>query len=1163
MKGDFSKLSDSTRDNFTGVLHQQGRVLLDQDWNAAAQIAGHLRQVLGADVIGRTIVAVPSSQRNSFKVTQATSDGTTVEILLDPGRIWIDGLTLHVPVFKTTPLEAEYFGAPLQDPQDNAGNIADGTRDAVILEVWEESFSAFQAPQELPEPALGGPDTTERSKLCWALRLLRLNEGDTCGNLAGRLTADRAILGNLKATLQPATQIVGDCPLDVGGGYTGFEHFLYRIEIAEPDANNDARFKWSRFGGGLVGRGTLNAAADTVTITGSDQMINQCGLSEFCLEALKESDDGGRWEVAFTAKAALAADGKLSLSNVTGTWPATGTDNSAFFRLWDGVRLIKDFQTGLPEDQRTLENGIILDFDAPLADNSNYRPGDYWTFPVRAAGVNWTPPTALVDGPPQGITYHRAPLAILSWDASPTVTITFDEGEIHDCRHVFQPIADQTTCCTFTVGDGVVSHGQFNSLAQALRHLPQQGGKICLLPGVHRANVTIEAKQNIQISGCGLHTVVHPVDNQGQDPIFLIRNSQRIEFNDMTLVSTTGSVIRVADRTGAGDPSQQIAIHDNRITALVQAIAIIARNEVAGNNDIRIVNNEIAMLDRVEGEVAILSRADQVLIERNRIMVVPAPDPDDSSDPRDPDDPNGFYDPCFWLYGLYGNREMLVAFVVDVLVYMSVATTPKQVSYVAQGGIQIAGGSERVKIIRNEIIGGNGNGITLGHMPAKDPDGSVGISKKRLAYYPTATDEEAAFLHDHLTPFLYAVSIEGNRIRNMGLSGIGVPAFFKAEKVAFMFFVEDLTVYRNHIDRCAHLLPEEDTQDMLGEMGFGGVVLAACEDAIIQENRIENNGKSQREPVCGVLLLYAEKVDVSNNRIVDNGPRTVPEDVEIRRGLRGGIVIGMSFRQIRNRLFDKEYLFPDGIPAAKIHANVVTQPLGQALFILAFGPVSVVGNHLTSQGADYRVNPFSLLGGSVLILNLGVSKDLIRFLLLSGFRNLAAADSAYLRKAKGTTAATDDLLGLIQRIVYLPSGTVLFANNVTTLDLRSKEIQFAFSSQMIASLDDIAYTSNQSECTSLIDFVYTDVALMGVSVRSNDNRFQEGLTVALNSLFSFGFMNMATTNQATNCIQTFGTPAFTINTGNTILYSEHCPGDWIKVGTHIGVTTQRVAVSNS
>ena len=147
----------------------------------------------------------------------------------------------------------------------------------------------------------------------------------------------------------------------------------------------------------------------------------------------------------------------------------------------------------------------------------------------------------------------------------------------------------------------------------------------------------------------------------------------------------------------------------------------------------------------------------------------------------------------------------------------------------------------------------------------------------------------------------------------------------------------------------------------------------------------------------------------------------------------------------------------------------------------------------------------------------------------------------------------------VQRILYLPGGNVLFANNQTTLDLRQKDINFAVSAQMIASLDDIAYTSNQSECTSLLDFLYTDVALFGVTIRANDNRFQEGVTATLNSLFSFGFMNMASTNQATHCLQVFGVPAFTQAPANSVLYQIGCRDKSIKVGDHLAAMPMEIA----
>jgi hypothetical protein len=635
----------------------------------------------------------------------------------------------------------------------------------------------------------------------------------------------------------------------------------------------------------------------------------------------------------------------------------------------------------------------------------------------------------------------------------------------------------------------------------------------------------------------------------------------------MTLVTSTSTAIQVEDHQHIQKASRGIFINENHIIALTHAIDVRVYNELGGNNDIRIADNEIAMFNIVEGKAAIFCLADDVVIERNRIGVVPAPDPDDTNDPRERGPGDDIFERCADLFLIYAAAYPIYDFIHSVFLFLTATTFFKQISYLAQGGIQIGGGSERVKIICNRIIGGNGNGVTLGHLPLIGGRGAEFDFQRRSALVDKIPEEVISYLKNNMVPELYAIAIEGNMIQNMGLSGIGLPVYFNLKEIGLMISVEDLTVYRNTIAQCAHLLPLEDLQEMEVEAGFGGIVLGACENAIIQENRIENNGLSQLEAVCGILILYGEKIDVSNNRILNNGPRTSTNDNGAKSGFRGGIVIATAFAQIGSNLSEGAYLAPDGIPAVKIHNNIVTQPLGQALFIIAFGPVSVIGNHLTSQGAVFSVssqgsfstgNYYSLLAATVFILNLGISKDLILFLLLSTTKGLPG-HASYLVYKKITmgqiieaVAGGGQLVDLLQKILYLPGGNVLFSDNQTTLDLRSKDFSFAFSSQLIVSLDDIAYNSNQSECTSLIDLVLTNVALLGVTIRSNANRFQEGITVALCSLFSHGYMNMATTNQATHCLHVFGVEDLSIKEANTERYGT-CSEDAMKIGEHLGV----------
>ena len=139
---------------------------------------------------------------------------------------------------------------------------------------------------------------------------------------------------------------------------------------------------------------------------------------------------------------------------------------------------------------------------------------------------------------------------------------------------------------------------------------------------------------------------------------------------------------------------------------------------------------------------------------------------------------------------------------------------------------------------------------------------------------------------------------------------------------------------------------------------------------------------------------------------------------------------------------------------------------------------------------------------------------------------------------------------------YLPSGRVMFSGNQTTLDMRYPSINLCLSSQFIASLDDIAFNNNQSECTSLLmvndkvttfDIVLLNTALIAVSVRSNNNRFTDGLTMYTRySLLSYGFMNTAMGNQATHCILVMGNKK--VKHSNIVLIDTNCPQSQLIVG---------------
>jgi hypothetical protein len=259
----------------------------------------------------------------------------------------------------------------------------------------------------------------------------------------------------------------------------------------------------------------------------------------------------------------------------------------------------------------------------------------------------------------------------------------------------------------------------------------------------------------------------------------------------------------------------------------------------------------------------------------------------------------------------------------------------------------------------------------------------------------------------------------------------------------------------------------------------------------------------------------------------------------------------------------------DADPCIKIENNLVTQPLGQALFLVAFGPVSVVGNQFTSQGV-FEANRLSTLGACVCILDLGISKDLVNVVMASGgkFKNLAMLDpTSVLATEAGTKSILGNRMGAYQ---LLASGKVLFAANQTTMDMRSPEIDRLYAAHLIASLDDVAFTTNQAECASMVslqqsgltlsDKVLYNTWLLGISLRCNDNRFTDGYSFTSLSLFTIAPVNTTTDNQATHCIKVVGYPTLEVDVHNTVILPASCKDRANKLGLAFGMKATAVSV---
>ena len=566
------------------------------------------------------------------------------------------------------------------------------------------------------------------------------------------------------------------------------------------------------------------------------------------------------------------------------------------------------------------------------------------------------------------------------------------------------------------------------------------------------------------------------------DPIFTLVDSNNITLTSMHITAHDNAAGVLLDE---GDsPCEIVVLEKLHLQASKRSAA-----EILAGDRITIIDCTIEMANQSTEWPAVFAVAEGLLIERNRITM--------SVDQADPAD----------------------------------AAT----GALGRGGIQLGGLCKQVRVHRNLIKGGNGDGITLGSIVQvntvtggtelvvsweSNPVDPCDPCAPGTTDVPTTEGPNDELRNESAGP-LIEVHISDNRICHMGRFGIGVAGYFDLEESDEMITVQGLEICHNRIRGCLQRPIEDIPKEKIDGKGFGGISLADAEYLTIHDNHIENNGLSHLDPVCGVFVLHGEGIDISRNLIRNNGPRTDESDQGARLGRRGGINIVYALAPITALAFGDDSLArQNGVPAVKIHGNIVSQELGQALSVKALGPVSVVGNQFTSRGVVLSFESPSLYFATVVIFNLGVSNELyFQPLFYSGER----VDPGLADMPK----VEDDFVflprpGLDDAKVgaYLANGNVLFCDNQCVLDLLANPFGIAVSSVAVATLDDVGFHSNQCDCSLVLDYVLTNILLFGFSCRMSDNRLKEGLLNANLSGFTFGlFMNTATDNQSTHCLQ--------------------------------------------
>ncbi|HEY6805613.1 MAG TPA: DUF6519 domain-containing protein [Pyrinomonadaceae bacterium] len=1123
---DISRDATDQRKHYDRVQMQQGRVLTDDDFNEAERLDAEDARRVRVDVIGPA-----GSPDDGFKLKVVAG-----QLTLNAGTYYTGGLRLELEADEPFNLQKDWLEQGSR-PGETLTPPAGLQYDFVWLDVWQQPVTAVED-KELFEAALGGADTSARIRTMRRAHVLR-DVGDVdcadawsqlLASLAGEgtLNSDFELVPDAKLTIEPDGTAGTDdlCSPPVNGGYLGAENQAIRVQIT---GNN--QFTWGFDNGAPLYRVKLLAdnngnfrqihmltvPKDQAHYPLEGQVVELLPWSALLSNGQKNAELSG-----FLAKVDGGYNPDTQDLHITAA-PGndTGTPPAAFGERWNLRSDAGDINNEDPPDDtyfymRVWNRGADTQSNAainfvpgtPVAlaktglqvtfAGANLRRNDYWIIAVRPETPKTFVPWELSEGrPPHGVRRWIAPLGMIHWPDGPAAAVQVTD----DCRPTFLPLTKIKGCCSYTVGDGTHSFGNFLSIQAAVDALPARGGQICVLNGIYDESVVIDERVAITIHGCGKRTRVQATSGQlGPQPAFLITNSTEITLEDMAIEAGPRSAVQVGN-------SRHVTVQ----RCLLQ------------------------MRDRPTIWQAIFSRGDDVLIDSNIVEVLPR------EGPRPPEVPPAL--------GTFGAPS-------------GVHTPPDQVvpGFATRGGIQLGGGSDRVRISNNIIRGGIWNGITLGSIqivgsqdPGDNPDvpGSEDPCEPCKPVDLGGDDPNGVNVRIESAGDLYDIEIVGNKITDMGINGIGVVRFFNLANGGDLIGVHGLHITDNFISRCMRRQIAVVSDVMQFLTGYGGISLAKVSDLRILRNEIVNNGISHLQPICGVFAIFVQGLQLDDNRIVNNGPRTEINVKNAQNGNRGGVHIWIILPVVEavtaNAIYSQKPRTLTGLPTCSMRDNIIVQPLGRAVTFFSVGPVVVNRNRLVTEASLFR--DLDLLATTVLIGNFGFSNEwtlglvLVLILKIIGKGNSDNFDICTLAKTFGVGFPGPPAAFWPPLVKNWATGKTMLCENQITFDVTDEPQSFSVSSIVVFSLDDIGFTDNQCELTSTNVLLGTQAFLVGGSVRESDNRFSESWMHVEYSAWSIGGMNTTTDNQSTHCLRAqtlFGLRVFRDNLYFTNVF---CPGD--------------------
>jgi Family of unknown function (DUF6519)/Right handed beta helix region len=535
MGADLSRVRFDIRNDYAGVVLQQGRLLLDADWNELVAILDRMFRASIADLDSEGpapgiagVAVVPRTTPDAFKVTLAAG-----ALSIGRGRMYVDGILaenhgLAPDAFE--PMLAEEQGTAdtpyLQQPYWPDPDALPATGSFLAyLDVWDREVTHIEAP-DLVEQAVG-VDTTSRRQTAWQVRLHSLGGAAvTCATPDADIPGWPAVIAPSGARLTVDTIAVDDdddpCTLPPTGGYRGLENQTYRVEVHTGGAPGTATFKWSRDNGSVVtpvlevlpGGTAMRPASfgrdavlgfgdqDWVEILDDHRELDRVP-GEMRLVEVHEEDGTLRFTPALPADLQLTTAQAAARHLRVRRWDQKGQVKSGAGGNLDNLEAPgSPGAVTVPSGAATqvvLEHGVVVSFSSTGA---AFRTGDHWVFAARTAD---TSVERLVAAPPLGTHHHYARLGVL----------TFPGGET-DCRTPWPPECEcegGEGCgdCTVCVTPESHASGALTIQMAVDEVKGAGGGTVCLEPGVYlldESGVVVDQASSLRIRGQGLRTLL-------------------------------------------------------------------------------------------------------------------------------------------------------------------------------------------------------------------------------------------------------------------------------------------------------------------------------------------------------------------------------------------------------------------------------------------------------------------------------------------------------------------------------------------------------------------------------------------------------------------------------------------------------------------------------